>query len=109
MLKELCDLFPTSLEPKANKKKEKEEEKKEKEEEKKEKEEKKHEPLAECLARLETERSKRYKESKTKTSRKVAKIINDCTPQEESKKSYFGNDPVGPKDECSHLFKKMKR
>jgi hypothetical protein len=67
------------------------------------------ETLATCLARLETERSERNKEYKTKTSKKVAKIINDCTPHEESKKPYFGNVPVGRKDEYLHLFKKMNR
>lgn len=102
MLKELCDLYPTSSEPETKKKItiQKEEKKKEKDE---------YESLATCLARLETERAERNKESKTKTSRKVAKTIFDCTPQEESKKLYFGNNPVGRKDECSHLFKKMKR
>jgi hypothetical protein len=102
MLKELCDLYPTSSEPKANNKItiQKEKEKKEKEE---------YESLATCLTRLETERTERNKKSKTKTSRKVANTIKDCTPQEESKKLYFGNNPVGPKDECIYLFKKMKR
>ena len=77
MFKELCDLYPTSSEPKANNKItiQKKEEKKEK-----------YESLATCLARLETERTERNKESKAKTSKKVAKTVNDCTPQEESKK-----------------------
>jgi hypothetical protein len=101
MLKELCGLYPTSLEPKTKKKITIQKEK--------EKEEEKYEPLATCLARLETERTERNKKSKTKTSRKVAKTIMDCTPQEESKKLYFGNNPVGPKDECIYLFKEMKR
>ena len=80
MLKELCDLYPTSWEPKANNK-----------------------------ITIQKEKEKKEKESKTKTSRKVAKTIKDCTPQEESKKLYFGNNPVGPKDECIYLFKEMKR
>ena len=101
MLKELCDLYTTSSEPKTKKKITIQKEK--------EKEEEKYESLATCLARLETERTERNKESKTKTSRKVAKTIKDCTPQEESKKLYFGNNPVGPKDECIYLFKEMKR
>jgi ribosomal protein L16 Arg81 hydroxylase len=83
MLKELCNLYPTSSEPNASKKMKIMPQ-----------EEKTYEPLLECLARLNTKRDDRNKKSKNKTSKKVAKMINDCTPQEESKKLCFGNAPV---------------
>jgi len=78
LLKDLDDLCPMQSKPK---------------EKKKEKKEKK-ETLKQYQERLEMNRSDRNKKSKDETSRKVAKVLLECSPNKESKKLCFGFDAV---------------
>jgi hypothetical protein len=78
LLKDLDDLSPRQSKPK------------------KEKKEKKEETLKQYQERLEMNRGDRNNESKDETSKKVSKVLLECSPHKESKKLYFGFDEVGP-------------